>query len=98
MYIFKVGVVGAGAMGGEIAQVVSWAGLPVILKDVDQKALDHGMATARGVYERRVKAGKLTQAEMDEKMALITPTLTYDEFGDVDFVIEAVPEKLPITF
>ncbi|MBV8282421.1 MAG: 3-hydroxyacyl-CoA dehydrogenase family protein [Candidatus Eremiobacteraeota bacterium] len=96
MYIFKVAVVGAGAMGGEIAQVVSWAGLPVILKDVDQKALDHGMATARGVYERRVKAGKLTQAEMDEKMALITPTLTYDDFGDVDFVIEAVPEKLPI--
>ena len=96
MYIFKCAVVGAGAMGGEIAQVVSWAGLPVLLKDVDQKALDHGIATARAVYERRVKAGKLTQAEMDEKMALITPTLSYDEFGDVDFVIEAVPEKLPI--
>ncbi|HME82060.1 MAG TPA: 3-hydroxyacyl-CoA dehydrogenase family protein [Candidatus Eremiobacteraceae bacterium] len=96
MYIFKCAVVGAGAMGGEIAQVVSWAGLPVLLKDVDQKALDHGIATARAVYERRVKAGKLTQAEMDEKMALITPTLSYDEFGDVDFVIEAVPEKLSI--
>ena len=96
MYIFKCAVVGAGAMGGEIAQVISWAGLPVLLKDVDQKALDHGIATARAVYERRVKAGKLTQAEMDEKMALITPTLTYDEFGDVDFVIEAVPEKLPV--
>ena len=96
MYIFKCAVVGAGAMGGEIAQVISWAGLPVLLKDVDQKALDHGMATARAVYERRVKAGKLTQSEMDEKMALITPTLAYDEFGDVDFVIEAVPEKLPV--
>jgi 3-hydroxyacyl-CoA dehydrogenase len=96
MYIFKCAVVGAGAMGGEIAQVISWAGLPVSLKDVDQKALDHGMATARAVYERRIKSGKLTQAEMKEKMALITPTLTYDEFGDVDFVIEAVPEKLPI--
>jgi 3-hydroxyacyl-CoA dehydrogenase len=96
MYIFKCAVVGAGAMGGEIAQVISWAGLPVLLKDVDQKALDHGIATARAVYERRVKAGKLTQSEMDEKMALITPTLAYDEFGDVDFVIEAVPEKLPV--
>src|SRR5215469_2129288 len=96
MYIFKCAVVGAGAMGGEIAQVISWAGLPVILKDVDQKALDHGIVTARGVYERRVKAGKLTQAEMDEKMALITPTLAYDDFGDVDFVIEAVPEKLEL--
>jgi 3-hydroxyacyl-CoA dehydrogenase len=96
MYIFKCAVVGAGAMGGEIAQVISWAGLPVLLKDVDQKALDHGMATARAVFERRVKSGKLQKAEMDEKMALITPTLTYDEFSDVDFVIEAVPEKLPM--
>ena len=96
MYIFKCAVVGAGAMGGEIAQVISWAGLPVVLKDVDQKALDHGMATARGVYERRIKSGKLTQAQMDEKMALITPALTYDAFGDVDFVIEAVPEKLEL--
>jgi 3-hydroxyacyl-CoA dehydrogenase len=96
MYIFKCAVVGAGAMGGEITQVISWAGLPVVLKDVDQKALDHGIATARGVYERRIKSGKLTQAQMDEKMALITPTLTYDDFGDVDFVIEAVPEKLEL--
>ena len=96
MYIFKCAVVGAGAMGGEIAQVISWAGLPVILKDINQKMLDHGMATARGVYQRRVDKGKLTQAEMKEKMSLITPALTYDEFGDVDFVIEAVPEKLNI--
>jgi len=96
MYIFKCAVVGAGAMGGEIAQVISWAGLPVLLKDVDQKALDHGIATARAVYDRRVKAGKLTQSEVDEKVALGTPTLAYDVFGDVDFVIEAVPEKLPV--
>ncbi|HXW76306.1 MAG TPA: 3-hydroxyacyl-CoA dehydrogenase family protein [Candidatus Eremiobacteraceae bacterium] len=96
MYIFKCAVVGAGAMGGEIAQVISWSGLPVVLKDVDQKALDHGMATARAIYQRRVDKGKLTKAEMDEKLALISPTLSYDEFGDVDFVIEAVPEKLEI--
>lgn len=96
MYIFKCAVVGAGAMGGEIAQVISWAGLPVVLKDVDQKMLDHGMATARGIYQRRVDKGKLTAAEMNDKLALITPTLTYDEFGDVDFIIEAVPEKLDI--
>src|SRR5580700_4913594 len=96
MYIFKCAVVGAGAMGGEIAQVISWSGLPVVLKDVDQKMLDHGMATARGIYQRRVDKGKLTAAEMNEKMSLITPTLRYDDFGDVDFVIEAVPEKLEI--
>jgi len=96
MYIFKCAVVGAGAMGGEIAQVISWAGLPVVLKDVDQKMLDHGMATARTIYQRRVDKGKLTASELTEKMSLITPTLTYDDFGDVDFVIEAVPEKLEI--
>jgi 3-hydroxyacyl-CoA dehydrogenase len=96
MYIFKCAVVGAGAMGGEIAQVISWAGLPVVIKDVDQKMLDHGMATARGVYQRRVDKGKLTAPEMAEKMSLITPTLTYDDFGDIDFVIEAVPERLEI--
>jgi len=96
MYIFKCAVVGAGAMGGEIAQVISWAGLPVVLKDVDQKMLDHGMATARAIFQRRVDKGKLTASELTDKMSLITPTLTYDDFGDVDFVIEAVPEKLEI--
>ena len=96
MYIFKCAVVGAGAMGGEIAQVISWSGLPVLLKDVDQAALDRGMATARSVYQRRVDKGKLAAAEMEEKLSLITPTLTYDRFADVDFVIEAVPEKLDL--
>jgi 3-hydroxybutyryl-CoA dehydrogenase len=96
VYIFKCAVVGAGAMGGEIAQVISWAGLPVILKDVDQAALDRGMAKAREILQRRVDRGKLTEAEMNEKLSLITPSLTYDEFGDVDLVIEAVPEKLSL--
>ncbi|HXM18355.1 MAG TPA: 3-hydroxyacyl-CoA dehydrogenase family protein [Candidatus Tumulicola sp.] len=96
MYIFKCAVVGAGTMGGEIAQVVSWSGLPVLLKDVDQKALDHGMETARTIYQRRVDKGKMTASEMNDKLALITPVLTYDDFGDVDFVIEAVPEKLEL--
>lgn len=96
MYIFKCAVVGAGAMGGEIAQVISWAGLPVVLKDIDRKMLDHGMDTARAIYQRRIDRGKLTAAEMSDKMSLITPALTYDDFGDVDFVIEAVPEKLDV--
>jgi 3-hydroxybutyryl-CoA dehydrogenase len=96
MYIFKCAVVGAGAMGGEIAQVISWAGLPLVLKDIDQKMLDHGMETARVIYQRRIDKGKLTSAEMSDKMSLITPSLTYDDFSDVDFVIEAVPEKLEI--
>lgn len=96
MYIFKAAVVGAGAMGAEIAQVISFSGIPVLLKDVDQQALDRGMATVRNVYQRRVERGRMSQAEMDNRMALVTPVLTYDGFGDVDLVIEAVPEKMEL--
>ena len=96
MYIFKAAVVGAGTMGGEIAQVVTFSGLPVVLKDVDQGMLDKGMQRAREIYQRRVEKGKMSAGEMDSKLSLITPTLTYDDFGDVDIVIEAVPEKMAI--
>jgi hypothetical protein len=96
MYIFKAGVVGAGAMGSEIAQVISYSGLPVVLKDVDQAMLDKGMARIREIYQRRVEKGKMSAGEMQSKMDLITPTLTYDGFEDVDIVIEAVPEKMSI--
>jgi len=83
-------------MGAEIAQVISWSGLPVVLKDVDQAMLDRGMERIRGIYKRRVDRGRMTPAEMEQKMALVTPTLTYDQFGDVDLVIEAVPEKMEL--
>jgi len=96
MYIFKAGVVGAGTMGGEIAQVISYSGLPVVLKDIDQAMLDKGMATVRKIYQGRVDKGKMSATEMDSKMSLIEPTLSYDSFGDVDIVIEAVPEKMAI--
>ncbi len=96
MYIFKAGVVGAGTMGGEIAQVISFSGLPVVLKDVDQEMLDKGMETIRHIYQSRVDKGKMSAGEMESKMALIEPTLTYDSFADVDIVIEAVPEKMAI--
>ena len=96
MYIFKAAVVGAGTMGGEIAQVISYSGLPVVLKDIDQQMLDNGMAKARSIYQRRVNRGKMSAGDMEAKLDLITPTLTYDEFEDVDIVIEAVPEKMEI--
>ncbi len=96
MYIFKAGVVGAGTMGGEIAQVITYSGLPVVLKDIDQEMLDKGMEKARSIYQRRVDKGKMSEGEMQSKLDLITPTLTYDEFEDVDIVIEAVPEKMEI--
>jgi 3-hydroxyacyl-CoA dehydrogenase len=96
MYIFKAAVIGAGAMGAGIAQVISFSGLPVVLKDVDQKFLDKGMDTIRKIYQSRVDKGKMSAGEMDSKMSLVTPALDYGEFSDVDMVIEAVPEKMAL--
>jgi len=96
MYIFKAGVVGAGAMGAEIAQVISWSGLPVVLKDVNQEMLDRGMDRIRGIYQRRVAKGRMSSSEMDQKMSLVIPTTSYGDFGDVDLVIEAVPERMQL--
>ncbi|GAB4531085.1 MAG: hypothetical protein Kow0063_09940 [Anaerolineae bacterium] len=96
MYVFKAGVVGAGTMGGEIAQVITYSGLPVVMKDVDQKMLDAGMEKIRHIYQRRVDKGKMSAGEMQSKLDLVTPTLTYDGFEDVDIVIEAVPEVMDI--
>ncbi len=96
MYIFKAGVVGAGFMGAEIAQVITYAGLPVVMKDIDQEMLDKGMDTIRRIYQRRVDKGKMSPTAMQEKMDLVIPTLDYGEFVDVDIVIEAVPEIMKV--
>jgi 3-hydroxyacyl-CoA dehydrogenase len=96
MYIFKAGVVGAGFMGAEIAQVISYSGLPVVLRDIDQELLDKGMGRIRQIYQRRVDKGKMDASTFNEKMDLIQGTLTYDDFADVDIVIEAVPEKMEL--
>src|SRR4029077_3707327 len=97
-------VLGGGTMGGEIAQVIAAAEIPVIVKDIDQKFVDAALEKARGVTEgqfaRLVKKEKLTEdqakAKVEETMALITGTTTYEEFGDVDFVVEAAPERMEI--
>ena len=104
MFVFKAAVVGAGTMGGEIAQVVASAGIPVVLKDVKQEFVDTGLEKARQVTEAQlgslVKKEKITQENADsqreEILGRITGTTDYDEFGDVDFVIEAVPERMEI--
>jgi 3-hydroxyacyl-CoA dehydrogenase/enoyl-CoA hydratase/3-hydroxybutyryl-CoA epimerase len=96
MYIFKAGVVGAGFMGAEIAQVISYSGLPVVLKDIDQELLDKGLERIRKIYQRRVDKGKMDMSTFTEKTDLIQGTLSYDSFGDVDIVIEAVPEKMDL--
>jgi 3-hydroxyacyl-CoA dehydrogenase/enoyl-CoA hydratase/3-hydroxybutyryl-CoA epimerase len=96
MWIFKAGVIGGGFMGAEIAQVITYAGLPVVVKDIDQGQLDLARKTVEGIYQRRVDKGKMTPAQMQEKLDLIEYTLDYDEFSDVDIVIEAVPEVMKI--
>jgi 3-hydroxyacyl-CoA dehydrogenase len=104
MFVFKAAVVGAGVMGGEIAQVIASADVPVLLKDVDRKFVDTGLEKAREVTQRQVaklvEKGRITQEQADAQVArtlgLITGTTEYDGFGDVDFVIEAVPEKIEI--
>ncbi len=91
-------------MGGEIAQAIAAADIPVVVKDIDQKFVDAALEKARAVTEGQlggqVKKERITQEQADarlaEVMGLITGTTSYDEFGDVDFVIEAVPEKMAI--
>jgi len=104
MFVSKAAVVGGGTMGGEIAQAIAAADIPVVVKDVEQKFVDAALERARAVTEgqlaRLVKKEKLTQDAVDarlaEVMGLIVGTTTYEEFGDVDFVVEAVPERMEI--
>ena len=96
MYIYKTAVVGAGAMGAEIAQTISFSGVPVLLKDVDQARVDQGLGVIRKIYQRRVDRGKMTLDELEKKMTLVTGVTDFDSFNDVDLVVEAVPEKLEL--
>jgi 3-hydroxyacyl-CoA dehydrogenase len=86
MFVFKAAVVGAGTMGGEIAYTIAAADIPVVLKDVDQRFVDAGLEKARSLWKEKD----------DPRQSLITGATTYDDFGDVDFVIEAVPERMEI--
>ena len=94
--INSVGVIGAGTMGGGITMNFINAGIPVVLLETKQEALDKGLATIRRNYDNSMKKGKLSQAESDQRMALITPTLGYEAFRDADLVIEAVFENMDV--
>lgn len=96
MFVFKAAVVGAGTMGGDIAHVIADADIPVVLKDVDDERLERGVDRARTLWEARVDAGKLDAGERDRRLSLIMPATGYEEFADVDFVIEAVPERMAL--
>jgi 3-hydroxyacyl-CoA dehydrogenase len=92
----RVAVVGSGTMGGGIAMVFANAGIPVLLKDLDQAALDVGMGKIRKNYAGSVQRGRFTQALVDERLELITPVLSYDAFSEVDMVVEAVFEGMAL--
>jgi enoyl-CoA hydratase/3-hydroxyacyl-CoA dehydrogenase len=104
MFVFKAAVVGAGTMGGQIAQTIAAAGIPVVLKDIDDALVQAGLDEARNVTTgqvgKLVEKGKITAEQGDEQIAQIVGrihgTTSYAAFGDVDFVVEAVPERMEI--
>ena len=94
--IKKVGIVGAGTMGGGISMCFANAGIPVTLVDAKQEALDRGLATIRKNYDRSVTRGSLKPEQMAQRLALIAPSLDYAALGDADLVIEAVFENMAL--
>ena len=94
--IKKAAIIGAGTMGGGIAMNFVNAGIPVVLLETKQEALDKGIATIRKNYENTMKKGKLTQEKFDQRVALISGTLSYDEIADADIVVEAVFEDMGV--
>lgn len=92
----KVGIIGAGTMGGGIAMNFANVGIPVVLIEVKQDALDRGLATIRKNYERTASRGGITLEQVEERCALITGSLEMESLADVDLVIEAVFERMDI--
>src|SRR6202051_593307 len=94
--IKSAAVIGAGTMGGGIAMVLANAGIPVLLREADQAALDRGLATIQSNYANSVKRGRFSAQVAEERLKLIHPTLTYEGFANVDLVIEAVFEGMAL--
>ncbi len=94
--ITKVGVIGAGTMGGGITMNFLNAGIPVTILEMKQEALDRGIATMRKNYEAQVKKGKLAQNKYEQRMSLLTPTMDYADLKDADLIIEAVFEEMDV--
>ena len=94
--IKNAAVIGAGTMGGGIAMVYANAGIPVLLKETDQAALDRGLATIKKNYDTSVKRGRFTQEQVDKRLSLIQPTLTYDGFEKADIIVEAAFEGMAL--
>ncbi|MBW8720233.1 MAG: 3-hydroxyacyl-CoA dehydrogenase family protein, partial [Variovorax paradoxus] len=94
--IKSVGVIGAGTMGGGISMNFLNAGIPVKILEMKQDALDRGVATIKKNYEAQVKKGKLKQDKYEQRMALLSTTLSYDDLKDADLIIEAVFEEIGV--
>ena len=94
--IKKVGIIGAGTMGGGIAMNFLNAGIPVIIKEVKQEALDKGLSVIRKNYESTAKKGRISMDDVEKRMGLLSSTLDYNDFKDVDLVIEAVFESMNV--
>ncbi len=94
--IKKVGVIGAGTMGGGISMNFLSAGFPVTIVEANEKALERGVGVMRGNYENTAKKGRLTTEQVERNMALLTPSMSLDELADCDLVIEAVFENMEI--
>jgi 3-hydroxyacyl-CoA dehydrogenase len=94
--VAKVAVVGAGTMGSGITANFLTAGVPVTLLEAKKEALDRGQAAIRGIYEASAKKGRLKPQQVEERMALLKPTQSYDDLKDADLVIEAVFEEIAV--
>jgi 3-hydroxyacyl-CoA dehydrogenase len=94
--IKQVAVIGAGTMGGGIAMNFANAGIPVVMLELKQDALDKGLALIRRNYENSAKKGKLTTEQVEQRMSLLTGTTSYEDLSTVDLVIEAVFEKMSV--
>jgi len=93
-YIYKAGVVGGGTMGSGIAYVISYSGIPVVLKEINEERAQKAYETIRSLYESRVQKGRITEDEAERRLALVEVTASYEPFSDVDIVVEAVFEDL----
>ncbi|MBV9769254.1 MAG: enoyl-CoA hydratase/isomerase family protein, partial [Bryobacterales bacterium] len=94
--IRQAAIIGAGTMGGGIAMACANSGISVLLKEVEQAALDRGLATIRKNYENSVRRGRFSKEVMEQRMALIYPQLTYDGFDQADLIIEAAFESMAL--
>jgi 3-hydroxyacyl-CoA dehydrogenase len=94
--IEKVGIIGAGTMGGGIAMAFANVGIPVTLVEVEQEALDRGLATIKKNYYRSVKSGRFTEEKVGQLLGMITGSLRMEDLADVDLVIEAVFENMAL--